>query len=75
MSLLSRAFGVHSHRPRSAGPTRPGDPDKRQSASAGEPLLPADVDQTPLVLLRSPYGRGAGPDSQLLADATIRCCR
>jgi hypothetical protein len=63
MSLLSRAFGVHPHRPHAERVQR----DLVIPAGAGMPLLlanrfyPADVDRPSLVLLRIPY-RGAGPD-------------
>ena len=71
MSLLSRAFGVQPHRPHGVRVER----DLVIPAVDGVLLLanrfyPADIDQAPLVLLRSPYGRGAALDRmpQLLAE-------
>ena len=66
MSLLSRAFGVHPYRTHTVRVQR----DLVIPAGDGVPLLanrsyPADIHKPPLVLLRSPYGRGvrAGPDA------------
>ena len=77
MSLLSRAFGVQPHRPHAVRVER----DLVIPAGDGVALLanrfyPADIDQVPLVLLRSPYGRGAALDRmpQLLAERGFRCC-
>ena len=71
VSLLSRAFGVRPRRPHGVRVER----DLVIPAGDGVPLLanrfyPADIDQAPLVLLRSPYGRGAALDRmpQLLAE-------
>ena len=71
MSLLSRAFGVQPRRPHAVRVQR----DLVIPAGDGVPLLanrfyPADLDQAPLVLLRSPYGRGVALDRmpQLLAE-------
>ena len=71
MSLLSRAFGVQPHRPHGVRVER----DLVIPAVDGVLLLanrfyPADLDQAPLVLLRSPYGRGVALDRmpQLLAE-------
>ena len=71
MSLLSRVFGVRPRRPHAMRVQR----DLVIPAGDGVPLLanryyPADIDQPPLVLLRSPYGRGVALDRmpQLLAE-------
>ena len=71
MSLLSRAFGVRPKRPHPVRVQR----DLAVPAADGVTLLanrfyPADLDRPPLVLLRSPYGRGAALDRmpQLLAE-------
>jgi putative CocE/NonD family hydrolase len=71
VSLLSRAFGVRPSRPYAVRFDR----DLLIPAGDGVPLLanccyPVDVDRPPLILLRSPYGRGAALDRmpQLLAE-------
>ena len=71
MSLLSRAFGVRPLRPHAVRVQR----DLVIPAGDGVPLLanrfyPTDIDRAPLVLLRSPYGRGVALDRmpQLLAE-------
>ena len=71
MSFLSRVFGVRPRRPHAVRVQR----DLVIPAGDGVPLLanrfyPADIDQAPLVLLRSPYGRGVALDRmpQLLAE-------
>jgi predicted acyl esterase len=71
VSFLSRAFGVQPHRAYAVRVQR----DLVIPASDGVPLLanrfyPADIDRPPLVLLRSPYGRGVALDRmpQLLAE-------
>jgi uncharacterized protein len=71
VSLLSRAFGVRPRHPYAVRVDR----DLVIPAGDGVPLLanrcyPVDVDRPPLVLLRSPYGRGAALDRmpQLLAE-------
>jgi putative CocE/NonD family hydrolase len=71
VSFLSRAFGVQPHRAHAVRVER----DLVIPAGDGVPLLanrfyPADIDRPPLVLLRSPYGRGAALDRmpQLLAE-------
>jgi putative CocE/NonD family hydrolase len=63
VSLLSRAFGVQPHRTHVVRVQR----DLVIPAGDGVPLLanrfyPADIDKPPLVLLRSPYGRGVALD-------------
>jgi uncharacterized protein len=63
VSFLSRAFGVQPRHPHSVRVQR----DVVIPAGDGVPLLanrfyPADIDHTPLVLLRSPYGRGVAID-------------
>jgi predicted acyl esterase len=71
VSLLSRVFGVRPRRPHAVRVQR----DLVIPAGDGVPLLanrfyPADLDQAPLVLLLSPYGRGVALDRmpQLLAE-------
>jgi putative CocE/NonD family hydrolase len=71
VSLLSRAFGVQPHRTHAVRVQR----DLVIPAGDGVPLLanrfyPADIDKPPLVLLRSPYGRGVALDRMphLLAE-------
>jgi uncharacterized protein len=71
VSFLSRALGVQPHRAHAVRVRR----DLVIPASDGVPLLanhfyPADIDRPSLVLLRSPYGRGAALDRmpQLLAE-------
>jgi uncharacterized protein len=71
VSLLSRAFGVRPGRLYAVRADR----DLVIPAGDGVPLLanrfyPVDVDRPPLVLLRSPYGRGVALDRmpQLLAE-------
>jgi uncharacterized protein len=71
VSLLSRAFGVHPHRTHTVRVQR----DLVIPAGDGVPLLanrfyPADIHKPPLVLLRSPYGRGVALDRMphLLAE-------
>jgi uncharacterized protein len=71
MSVLSRAFGVQPRHPHAVRVQR----DLVIPAGDGVPLLanrfyPDDIDQPPLVLLRSPYGRGAALDRmpRLLAE-------
>jgi uncharacterized protein len=71
VSFLSRVFGVRPLRPHAVRVER----DLVIPARDGVPLLAnrfyaADVDQPPLVLLRSPYGRGMALDRmpQLLAE-------
>ena len=71
MSLLSRVFGVRPRRPHAVRVQR----DLVIPAGDGVPLLanrffPADIDRSPIVLLRSPYGRGVALDRmpQLLAE-------
>jgi uncharacterized protein len=71
VSLLSRAFGVQPHSRYAVRVQR----DLVIPASDGVPLLanrfyPVDIDRPPLVLLRSPYGRGVALDRmpQLLAE-------
>jgi uncharacterized protein len=71
VSFLSRVFGVRPRRPHAVRVER----DLVIPAGDGVPLLanrlyPADIDQAPLVLLRSPYGRGVALDRmpQLLAE-------
>jgi uncharacterized protein len=70
VSLVSRAFGVQPHSAYAVRVQR----DLVIPAGDGVPLLanrsyPVDVDRPPLVLLRSPYGRGVALDRmpQLLA--------
>jgi uncharacterized protein len=63
VSFLSRAFGVQPRRPHAARVQR----DLVIPASDSVPQLanrfyPADIDQPPLVLLRTPYGRGSALD-------------
>jgi uncharacterized protein len=71
VSLLSRVFGVQPDRSHAVRVER----DLVIPASDGVPLLtdrfyPADIEQPPLVLLRSPYGRGMALDRmpRLLAE-------
>ena len=71
MSLLSRAFGLQPNRAYAVRVQR----DLVIPAGDGVPLLanrfyPADIDRPPLVLLRSPYGRGVALDRmpQLVAE-------
>ena len=71
MSLLGRAFGVQPRHPHAVRVQR----DSVIPAGDGVPLLanrfyPVDIDHPPLVLLRSPYGRGAALDRmpQVLAE-------
>jgi putative CocE/NonD family hydrolase len=71
VTLLSRLFGVRPRRPHAVRVQR----DLVIPAIDGVPLLanrfyPADIDRSPLVLLRSPYGRGVALDRmpQLLAE-------
>jgi uncharacterized protein len=71
VSFLSRAFGVRPRRPHAVRIQR----NLVIPAGDGVPLLanrfyPADIDRPPLVLLRSPYGRGVALDRmpQLLAE-------
>ena len=71
MSFLSRAFGVRPRRPHAVRIQR----NLVIPAGDGVPLLanrfyPVDIDRPPLVLLRSPYGRGVALDRmpQLLAE-------
>jgi uncharacterized protein len=71
VSLLSRAFGVRPRHPHAVRVER----DLVIPAGDGVPLLanrwyPDNIDQAPLVLLRSPYGRGAALDRmpRLLAE-------
>ena len=71
VSILSRAFGVQPRHPHAVRVQR----DLVIPAGDGVPLLanrfyPADNDQAPLVLLRSPYGRGVALDRmpQLLVE-------
>jgi uncharacterized protein len=71
VSVLSRVFGVRPRRAHAVRVHR----DLVIPASDGVPLLanrfyPADLDRSPLVLLRSPYGRGVALDRmpQLLAE-------
>jgi uncharacterized protein len=71
VSLLSRAFGVQPRRPHAVRVER----DLVIPSGDGVPLLanrfyPVDVDRPPLVLLRTPYGRGSALDRmpQLLAE-------
>jgi putative CocE/NonD family hydrolase len=71
VSFLSRAFGVRPNRPYAVRVDR----DLVIPAGDGVPLLanrfyPLHVDRPPLVLLRSPYGRGAAldPMPRLLAE-------
>ena len=71
MSFLSRMFGVRPRRPYAVRVQR----DLVIPAGDGVPLLanrfyPADIDRPPMVLLRSPYGRGVALDRmpQLLAE-------
>jgi uncharacterized protein len=71
VSFLSRVFGVQPSRPHSVRVER----DLVIPAGDGVPLLanrfyPADIDDSPVVLLRSPYGRGVALDRmpQLLAE-------
>jgi putative CocE/NonD family hydrolase len=63
MSLLSRAFGVQPRHPYAVRIQR--DlviPAADEVASLANRFYAADIDQPPLVLLRSPYGRGAALD-------------
>jgi predicted acyl esterase len=71
VSFLSRVFGVRPRRPHAVRVQR----DLVIPAGDGVPLLanrflPAGIDQPPLVLLLSPYGRGVALDRmpQLLAE-------
>ena len=71
MSFLSRLFGVRPRRPHAVRVER----DLVIPAGDGVPLLanrffPVDIDRSPIVLLRSPYGRGVALDRmpQLLAE-------
>jgi uncharacterized protein len=71
VSLLGRAFGVQPHRTHAVRVQR----DLAIPAADGVPLLanrwyPADIDKPPMVLLRSPYGRGVALDRMphLLAE-------
>jgi uncharacterized protein len=71
VSFLSRAFGVRPRRPHAVRIQR----NLVIPAGDGVPLLanrfyPVDIDRPPLVLLRSPYGRGVALDRmpQLLAE-------
>jgi predicted acyl esterase len=71
VSVLSRVFGVRPLRAHAVRVQR----DLVIPASDGVPLLanrfyPADIDRSPLVLLRSPYGRGVALDRlpHLLAE-------
>jgi uncharacterized protein len=75
VSFLSRAFGVQPRHPHAVRVER----DLVIPAGDGVRLLasrfyPADIDQAPLVLLRSPYGRGAALDRMphLLAERGYR---